>query len=140
MTKKATPTPIIRRTIKGFALGDAYSAELVERDPVGTEYDLVKRSRRSLPQHRLYWQALSAIVRATEQWPTAEHLHSDIKLTLGYTRKSVNLRTGEVVLSVDSTGFDAMPSDEFKLFFDKAMKLISEQCGIDPLEFYGRAA
>jgi hypothetical protein len=137
MARQKAPAPIIKRTVKGFALIGPYDAELIEADPVGTEYDLVKRSKRSLPQLRLYWQALAGVVRATDQWPSAEHLHEDIKLSLGYVRKSVNLRTCEVVLSVDSAGFDAMSADEFKLFFDKAMQLLAEQCGIDPLAFYG---
>lgn len=135
-----SPAPIIRRTMKGFALVGPWDAEQVENDAIGTEYDLVKRSRRSLPQLRLYWQALAAAVRATEQWPSAEHLHEDLKFTLGYTRKAVNLATGEVVLSVDSVGFDAMDADAFKAFFDKAMALLAEHTGVDPLEFYGRAA
>lgn len=138
MSRQKPPAPIIKRTMKGFALIGPYDAELVEADPIGTEYDLVKRSKRSLPQLGLYWRALSGVVKATGQWPTSQHLHEDIKLTLGYVRKSVNLRTGEVLTSVDSAGFDAMNADEFRVFFDQAMQLIAEQCGIDPLAFYGQ--
>lgn len=130
------PPPIIRRTMKGFALIGAWDAERIQDDAIGQEYDLVKRSKRSNPQLRLYWQALAGAVKATDAWPSAEHLHEDVKFTLGYTRKTINMKTGEVVLSVDSVGFDAMDADEFRVFFDKAMALLAEHCGFDPLDFY----
>lgn len=131
------PPPIIRRTMKGFALIGAWDAERIQDDAIGQEYDLVKRSKRSNPQLRLYWQALAGAVKATDAWPSAEHLHEDVKFTLGYTRKTINMKTGEMVLSVDSVGFDAMDADQFRVFFDKAMALLAEHTGVDPLFFYG---
>ena len=41
---------------------------MIERmagDAIRTEYSLIKRARRSLPQHRLCWQTLTAVVAAT---------------------------------------------------------------------------
>ena len=142
MAKPRNNPIIVKRTARGLSPVSAYDDERLGADAQGTEYDLIKRSRRSLPQHRLYWQALAGVVAATSLWATPEHLHDDLKLTLGYTRKSVNLTTGEVVLAVDSTAFDAMNGDEFKVYFDKAMALIAEHIGCDPLAFYehGRAA
>ena len=140
MRKDKAPSPIVRRTAKGFQPVSAYDAEILMADPVGTEYDLVKRSRRSLPQHRLYWQALTMVVRATGKWPTPEHLHHELKLACGYRMTVVDWETGEISQAVDSTSFDAMTHDEFKAYFDKAMEKLAEHVGFDPLGFYEGAA
>jgi hypothetical protein len=135
MSKPRSNPIIVKRTERGIAPVSTYDDERLSGDAIGTEYDLVKRSRRSLPQHRLYWQALSHIVAATELWATAEHLHDEIKLSLGYVRKSIDLRTGREAIAVDSTAFNAMNADEFKTFFDKAVVLLAEHLGTDPLAF-----
>jgi len=99
----------------------------------------VKRSRRSLPQLRLYWTMLHRVVKATGKWPSAEHLHEAIKLTNGYIREVVNLRTGEVSVVADSAALDAMTADEFRVFFDAAVELLSRTLRFDPLAFMERA-
>lgn len=140
MTKRRRPAaPIVRLTKSGLRPVSAYDDERLASDAIGTEYELTKRSRRSLPQHRLYWQMLSQAVAATDMWATPEHLHDDLKLSCGYVRKSVNLTTGEIIVTVDSTAFDAMTGDEFKAFFDRAAALLAEHIGCDPLEFLNAA-
>lgn len=140
MTKRNRPSaPIVRLTKSGLRPVSQYDDERMASDAIGTEYELVKRSRRSLPQHRLYWQMLSQAVAATDMWATPEHLHDDLKLSLGYVRKSVNLTTGEIIVTVDSTAFGSMSGDEFKAFFDRAAALLAEHIGCDPLEFLNAA-
>lgn len=138
--REKTPSPIVRKTAKGLSPAAAFYAEMIWDDPIDTEYDLVKRTKRSLPQLRLYWAMLHRVVKATGKWPTAEHLHEAIKLTLGYVREVVDLRTGAVSVVADSAALDAMTHDEFRVFFDAAQELISEQLGFDPLAFMGEAA
>lgn len=133
------PVPMVEKAARGFIPVTAYDAEVLMADPVGAEYDLIKRTKRSRPQQRLYWLMLNRVVKATSQWPTAEKLHRDIKLTLGYTEPAVNLRTGEVVAIPDSTALDAMTQDEFQAFFDAAVKLLSERLQFDPLAFFERS-
>lgn len=140
MRKDKAPAPIVRRTAKGFQPVSAYDAEILMSDPVGAEYDLVKRSRRSLPQHRLYWQVLTQVVRATGKWPSAEYLHDDLKLACGYRRQVVDWSTGEVSIAVDSTAFDAMNQDEFRVYFDLAMSKLNEHLGFDAMAFMEGAA
>lgn len=129
------PSPIVRKTARGISPVAAYDAETLMSDPLGTEYDLVKRSRRSLPQLRLYWSVLRNVVRATGKWPTEAHLHDDLKLICGYTRNLVNWETGEVSVVVDSIAFDAMNQDEFRAYFDTAMEKLADHLGFDPLAF-----
>lgn len=129
------PAPMVEKAARGFLPITAYDAELLIADAVGTEYDLIKRTKRSTPQNRLYWLMLGRIVRATDAWPSADKLHRDIKLTLGYTEPSVNLRTGEITQTPDSTAFDAMTQDEFQVYFDATVKLLAERLHFDPLAF-----
>jgi hypothetical protein len=137
MTKRdKMSAPIVAKTQRGLSAVSPFDAERVMADPVGTEYDLVKRSKRSNPQNSLYWQTLTQVVRATGKWPTSEHLHHELKLVCGYRMTVVDWETGEVTLAVDSTAFDNMPADSFKEYFDMAMSKLAEHVGFDPLAFY----
>lgn len=121
------------KTEKGLRPHRSWDAEALSDDPLGTEYELVKVVRRKPRQHRTYWRALGLVVKATNRWPTAEHLHDEIKLACGYYRKAANLVTGEIMLIPDSTAFDKMDQEQWQLFMDEAMRLISVECGFDPL-------
>lgn len=138
--REKPPLAMVEKAARGLRPLTAYDAEVVFSDPVGTTYDLVKRSRRSNPQLRLYWVMLDRVVKATGKWPNSAKLSRDIKLTLGYVEPAVNLRTGEMSLSPDSIALDAMEPDEFKVFFDKAAELLAERLGFDPLAFLEQAA
>ena len=138
--KEKAPPPIVRKGPKGLHGVTGWDAEQIMGDAPGTEYDLVKRSRRSLPQHRLYWQVLSQVVRATGRWPTAEHLHHELKLVCGYKMTIVDWSTGEVSTAVDSTAFDAMNQDEFGAYFNLAISRLNEHLGFDVLAFMGDTA
>lgn len=132
--------PIVTKTARGLSAVSAFDAERLMSDPAGTEYDLVKRTKRSNPQNGLYWQTLTQVIRATGKWPTAEHLHHELKLVCGYRMTVVDWDTGEVSQAVDSTAFDQMKPDEFKAYFDLAMSKLAEHIGFDPLAFYARSA
>ena len=136
MTKfEKRPPIIVKKTARGLSpVMHADADELVSL-PMGTEFDLIPRTKRSHRQLRLYWGALHEVVRATGLWPTAEHLHDDLKLICGYSRKAVNWDTGEVSTIPDSTAFNAMRADEFRVYFDTAMKKLAEHVGYDPLAF-----
>lgn len=139
---KAPPPIVVKRRDGSFAPLGAWDAERTADDATGCQYDLVYRSRRSLKQQRLYWQMLAGIVSATGLWPSSEHLHDEIKFSLGYVRKGVNLKTGEAIILPDSTAFNAMDDQIFRAYFDQAVELIARETGIDPLAFYeqGKAA
>ena len=138
--RERPPAPVVRKEARGLRPVAAFDAEALWADPVGTEYDLVKRTKRSLPQLRLYWAMLNRVVKATGKWPDAEHLHEALKLTLGYRREVANLRTGKVTLVADSAALDAMDPEQFRAFFDSAVELLAETLGFDPLAFMAEAA
>lgn len=133
--REKEPAPIVIKTQRGLSPVASFDAEVIYSDQIGQEYDLVKRSKRSNPQLRLYWSMLGRVVQATGKWPSSEHLSDEIKLTLGYVKQVVDLRTGEVTKSVDSIALNAMSSDQFRLYFDQSVELLSDHLGIDPLAF-----
>lgn len=138
--REKAPSPIVRKTARGIAPVSGYEAERLMADPVGTEYDLVKRSRRSNPHNALYWQVLEQVVRSTGKWPTKTHLHRDLKIICGYVAWGVDWDTGQAVRDVDSTAFEEMTQDEFNTYFETAMSKLAEHIGFDPLAYSEFAA
>jgi len=131
--------PIFAKQRGRLVPAGAFDAERFDGFPDGTEFDLVARSRRSLPQQRTYWAALHRIVEATDRWPDAEHLHDALRRDLGYIHVRKDL-TGEPYLALDSTAFEAMTADEFSAYFERAMQRLTEVTGINSLAFMEDAA
>lgn len=105
--------------------------ELLEAHPEGVDLEVNIKRRRSHPQLKKYWAGLSRIVKATEKWPTAKHLHDAIKLELGYVTPVYKFN-GTRIYMPDSIALDEMDQAEFNEFFERATKLLIETFGIDP--------
>jgi len=129
------PPPMAVRTEKGLRPARAWDAEALSNDPLNTEYELVKVTRRKPKQHRTYWRALGLVVKATNRWPDAVHLHDELKLAAGFYRKAINMANGDLMLIPDSTAFDKMDQDQWQAYMNKAMELIAQECGFDPLSW-----
>lgn len=135
MSKKSKPTIIVKKGAGGLSPVSSYDAEELDASPPNTEFDLIARTRRSNPQNRLYWQILTDMVSATlleDYWPTKRKLHKALLKDLGYVTEEINF-DGTIDISEDSTAFDAMDPEDFRLYFDQAMKRLSELTGVDPL-------
>jgi hypothetical protein len=133
MKRDKPPSPVVVKSKVGIVPVAAYDFELLDGLPVGTEFDLVERSNRSQPHHRLYWQVLNHVVKATGKWASAAYLHEELKIACGYTTKAVNWNSGQVLIIPASIAFDKMTQREFNEYFDAAMKMLSEHLGYDPL-------
>jgi hypothetical protein len=133
---KDQPTIILRRTRQGLTPVSAIDEEALSEYALGSDVEVVIRKRRSGPQHRMYWKVLGNTVAATNKWPTAKHLHRNIKMALGYVEETINGFTGEVEYHEDSTAFAKMDGIEFQNYFNQAMELIAKTCGFDPLADY----
>ncbi len=129
------PVPMVIKTQRGLSPVAAYDQELILDAPMGAQFDLVRRSRRSWPQLKLYWATLSQVVKSTGRWPTAEHLSDELKLACGFARTCVDWETGELRRIPDSVALHAMSEDEFQVYFDLAMTKLAEHIGYDPLAF-----
>jgi len=132
--KRGTLAIIVRKTPKGLQPVSSFDAELLINAPMGSEFRVTKMSKRSLPQHRTYWKALTEVVNATDKWPTAEHLHDALKRACGYITVTYGL-DGKPFVTTDSTAFDAMDGDAFKAYMDRAMEKLADAIGFDPLAF-----
>ncbi|MCM2294780.1 hypothetical protein NAC44_20855 [Allorhizobium sp. BGMRC 0089] len=134
--KKEKPPHIqVTLTTRGLRALTQDDAEKLAFIPGGQLFDLVPVTKRSDRQLRTYWKALGLVVKVTQKWPTAETLHRDIKMTLGYREQVVNMRTGEITLVPDSIALDKMDHEDFCNFMNQAMALIADTVGFDPLAF-----
>lgn len=131
---KETAGCIVKKTARGLSPVSGFDMELLMGDALGTEYKLVKLTKRSLPQHRAYWKALSLVVANDDRWMTAEALHDALKRACGCVTIVHDL-AGKPFVTTDSTAFDAMTADQFKAYFDRAMHKLAEAIGWDPLGF-----
>lgn len=141
MAKREKPPHIEAvMTPRGLRPHTADDAEKFASVSLGHVFELVPVTKRSTRQLRTYWKALGLCVKATGKWPSAEHLHDEIKFTLGYRKLVADLKTSEVSESVDSVAIDKMDHDTFCAFMNAAMKLLSDHVGFDPLAFLSEAA
>lgn len=115
-------------------------AEKLVAVPLGHIFELVPVTKRSHRQLRTYWRALGIVVKTTGKWPTAEHLHDELKWVCGYRSKFIDWETGEIRERPDSIALDAMSHEEFCQFMDIAMEKLAEAVGFDPLSFLSEAA
>lgn len=125
------PTAIVKLDRGHIVPVSAWDSELLASEKPGQEFDLVRRSKRSRPHSSMYWAQLHQIVKATEAWPTAEHMHTWIKVKLGYVAPIMGPKGQIVGMSVDSTAFDKLDQAGFSAYYEKATQLIAQEMGID---------
>jgi hypothetical protein len=80
---------------------------------------------RSLQQHRLFWKLLQVVAEAS-QFETAERLLLALKIRMGFY-DLCRLPSGKTVPAPRSIAFDALPQDEFRDFFDRAVALVCSE-------------
>jgi hypothetical protein len=128
---------IVTKTKAGLSPVSAFEAELLDRYPTGAELEITVKQRRSLPLHRTYFAMLAYVNKATDAYPNVEKLNEALKMHLGYTT-TFRRFDGEEIIMADSIAFAAMDQAAFKVFFDQAVKALTEKFGFDPLTFLAR--
>lgn len=140
MPKREKPPHIeVVMTPKGLRPHTADDAEKMV-SLLGHTFDLVPVTKRSSRQLRTYWRALGMVVKATGKWPSAEHLHDELKWACGYRSKFVDWETGEVRERPDSIALNEMSHEDFCRYMDTAMAKLADATGFDPLSFLAEAA
>lgn len=129
---------LLRRTRHGLSPVSSFDAERVEQIAMGQTVEVAIKQRRSSQHQRLYWAVLGKVVENVEGYPTSERLHDALKLALGYTTP-IRQVTGETVWLPDSTAFARMEQAEFKVFTDRAFRLLADMLGCDPLALVNEA-
>lgn len=141
MAKRETPPPPIVKLFAGRIIPvSGLDHEDVAAFPEGTEFDLIARTKRSHPQLKTYWKALSVAVNATGRWGSREALHTAIKVKLGYVEPIFDLQGKVVGMKPDSVALDKMTHRDFCAYMDRAMAELAEAVGFDPLAFLGEDA
>jgi hypothetical protein len=123
----------MRRVGSTLQCVSAMDQELLTSYGEGVDLEVNISRKRSLPQLRLYWSILGKVVEATDAYPTAEHLHDAIKLELGYVRP-IRKIDGSLRFLPDSVALHEMEQPDFQVYFDRAMQLIAQTFGFDPLK------
>lgn len=134
-TKDKAPPPIVALTDRGLSAATAYDAEELGKYPYGTQFDLVARTKRSLPQLGTYWKALTQAVDATGRWKNRDALHTALKIETGRVEPLFDMDGRVIGFIPDSTSFDSMSHKDFLEYMDEAMAALADAIGYDPLNW-----
>lgn len=114
---------VVSRTLHGLSPRTAYDAELLGAYPIGKDLTAKITQKRSGRHHRFYWALIEKVRTAIGKFPTADSLHTALKMHLGYVEPVVSL-TGEIHMQAKSTAFAAMDGHDFRVFFEAALTVI----------------
>lgn len=129
------PPPILLQvTPDGIQPYGAHSGPMVDGLANGQVMTAKPRKGRTLPRNGAYWAGLHTAVDTTDTWPTAKHLHEDLKRLCGYVDVYHNPLSGLDEVRPQSTAFDKMGESEFALFFKLAQMRFAQKMGFDPWE------
>lgn len=128
------PATLIQKCQDGLRPYDRISADQIADMINGQVMTCKPRKGRTLPRNGAYWAGLNAAVKATDAWPTAKHLHDDLKRLCGYVDVYHNPLTGRDEVRVQSTAFDAMSEAEFAAYFRLAQMKFIAAMGFDPFQ------
>jgi len=116
---------ILVRKVEGALVAHAqYDAEMLERFPENVPLRIQLAQPRSGPRHRLYRVTLRIIVQNTDKFSTEDALHKTLLLACNVTEPILTTE-GEFIYVPSSTAYEAMPEEEFKVYFDRAMEIVS---------------
>lgn len=87
----------------------------------GTWLRMEWSSPRNGPHHRKMFALLSLVAENSETYNTTEKALIAVKLAAGHFDPAVDPRTGEIVPVVKSISYDAMPQEEFEVFYSAAL-------------------
>ena len=131
MTDKA-PAILVQKCPTGWRPYGPHSGVMIDGLLMGQVATLTPRKGRTLPRNAAYWAGLQQAVAATDAWPTAAHLHEDLKRLCGYVDFYTNPLTGREEIRPQSTAFAAMSESEFAAFFALAQMRFAQKMGFDP--------
>lgn len=126
------PAILFQKTPTGIVAYDRLSATQIEGMPLWQVFTGKPRKGRTLERNAAYWAGLNEAVKATDAWPSASHLHNDLKRLCGYVDTYHNPLTGRDEIRVQSTGFDKMSEAEFAAYFQLAQMKFIAAMGFDP--------
>lgn len=79
-------------------------------------------SPRNGAHHRKMFALLSLVAENSETYNTTEKALNAVKLAAAYFDPFIDPRTGEIIPLVKSISYDAMPQEEFEVFYEAALQ------------------
>lgn len=125
------PPILLQKCPTGLLPYGVHSGAMLDDLVMGQVLTCTPRKGRTLPRNGAYWAGLNVAVKATDAWPTARHLHDDLKRLCGYVDHYHNPLTGRDEIRVQSTAFDRMSESEFAMFFRLAQARFTAKMGFD---------
>ena len=126
------PAILLQITPDGIKPYDRISRDYMADMVAGQVLTAKPRKGRTAPRNAAYWVGLGIAVKATGTWPTAQHLHDDLKRLCGYVDTYHNPLTGRDEVRAQSTAFDKMSESQFAAFFMLAQMRFIDKMGYDP--------
>ena len=122
------------RTIGGLAPVDDASREAIGAYGTGEVLRVRLYRDRNLRHHRLFFGLLKLVFDNQQRYLSTEALRFALTIQAGYVEE-IRLSGDRVVLKPKSIAFHSMDQNEFKLFYDAALKaipeLLPELAGVD---------
>lgn len=78
-------------------------------------------SPRNGPHHRKFMALLQLVTENSETYNTIDKALNAVKLAAAYYDPFIDPRTGEIIPLVKSISYDAMPQEEFEVFYSAAI-------------------
>lgn len=78
-------------------------------------------SPRNGPHHRKMMALLQLVAENSETYNTVDKALNAVKLAAAYYDPFIDPRTGEIIPLVKSISYDAMPQEEFEVFYSAAL-------------------
>jgi hypothetical protein len=128
---QSPPPLLLQKTPQGLLPYGAHSPEMLADLIMGQVLTCTPRKGRTVPRNAAYWAGLQQAVKATDAWPTASHLHDDLKRLCGYVDLYHNPLTGRDEVRVQSIAFNKMPESEFAAYFRLAQMKFIDRMGFD---------
>lgn len=116
---------LARRTASGLIPADTQAEEELRRVPVGKPVYIEIKAARNPRQHRLLFALLKMLVNAGA-FPTTDAALIAVKFATGMI-DSIVMSPTETQMIPKSIAFANMPQADFGIWFDAALKAVSER-------------
>jgi hypothetical protein len=112
---------------------DIASEDFLSEIPEGKEVLVTIRRARSPEHHRWFFKLLSRVAENSDKWADVDDLLDDLKLACGHYTRRANILTGQIQYVPKSISFAAMGEDKFKRFKERALYVLTQALGYDPI-------
>ena len=126
------PDILVQKTPNGILPYNEFSQDEIAGLANGQVFKAAPRKGRKESTNGAYWIGINTAVKATDAWPTQQHLHDDLKRLCGYVDTYHNPLKGCDEIRVQSTAFAKMSEPEFKAYFQLAQAKFIAAMDFDP--------